>query len=42
MKILLKNARRLLHDTQTEDCDILIDKGKVSKIASEKIGRAHV
>ncbi|SFD82078.1 dihydroorotase [Lentibacillus persicus] len=35
MKILLKNARRLLHDTQTKDCDILIDKGTISKIAAE-------
>lgn len=35
MKILLKDTRQLLHDNETERCDILIEKGQISKIASE-------
>ncbi|WP_010530472.1 dihydroorotase [Lentibacillus jeotgali] len=35
MKILLKNTRQLLRDNETEHCDILIEKGRISKIAAD-------
>ncbi|HLR62186.1 MAG TPA: dihydroorotase [Lentibacillus sp.] len=35
MKILLKNARQLRRDHETERCDILIEKGEIIKIAPD-------
>ncbi|GGJ86519.1 dihydroorotase [Lentibacillus kapialis] len=35
MKILLKNARQLRRDNDTEQCDILIEKNKIRKIAPD-------
>src|SRR5690606_12577386 len=34
MKVLLRNARRLLEDGELESCDVLVDGGKVLKISS--------
>lgn len=33
MSILLKNARQLVRDNETEDCEIFIEAGKITKIA---------
>ncbi|TFJ94582.1 dihydroorotase [Lentibacillus salicampi] len=35
MKILLKNVRRLLHDSQTEPCDIFIENGKIKRLGAD-------